>query len=204
MMDSEGPGAAGIFACKLRKLLPDPCTDRPFECDGLPQDCEVMLIGENPATDMGGDFNWWNHWTDTGGFKKRAMADFYGKVRAGHSDTRDRIDILEDGLRAENARLLVTNAYRNGRTSGAGPAAEPNLAVIRLLLAHMPRLAVVIVHGKRAQRKITKKDMPAGVCYRAHWHFAPRGMTKVDIEACVKALAVEVLGFVQARRVAAV
>jgi hypothetical protein len=199
-MISEGPAASDDFASELRKLVPDPCRDRPFECDGLPQDCEVMLIGENPATGLGGDFNWWDHWSDATGFNNGTMAEVYEKERAQPSNTHKRIGILKEELRKNKVRLLVTNVYRNGRPDGSGPGAARNVEVIRLLLAHMPRLAVVIVHGKRAQRKITSRDLRAGVFYRAHWHFAPRGKTTVQIEECIEALAVEALGFVRARR----
>ena len=62
------------LSSELHRLIPDPCFDRPFVCDGPPESCDVMVIGENPATKMGTD--WWSFWDDEKGFRP-------GQIRAG-------------------------------------------------------------------------------------------------------------------------
>jgi len=54
------------WADELRNLIPKPCPDRPFVCAGLPELCDVVVIGENPATKM--KIDWWCFWTDKNGF----------------------------------------------------------------------------------------------------------------------------------------
>ena len=36
----------------LKAVIPSPCYERPFVCDGFPDTCEVLVIGENPATPL--------------------------------------------------------------------------------------------------------------------------------------------------------
>jgi hypothetical protein len=50
----------------LHKTIQQPCYERPFVCDGLPESCSVIIIGENPATSMQTD--WWDFWNDETGF----------------------------------------------------------------------------------------------------------------------------------------
>jgi hypothetical protein len=197
--------AADGFASKLRELLPAPCRDRPFECDGLPQACDVMLIGENPATDL--DEDWWLHWSDTEGCNKKTTDDAYLAARRarlerkraeGHmrakliSPTHSRTALLDARLRAGGSRLLVTNVYRNGHPKGAGPECVSNLDILRLLFVHMPRLAVVIVHGGKAWAGLRGVAFPRGIKPDKRDHFS-RGWSDPAIEK----LADEVLQAIQ-------
>jgi len=63
----------------LRNTLPEPCYDRPFVCNGLPQSCTVMIIGENPATQMQSD--WWSFWNDETGFDLSRFETSYSEAR---------------------------------------------------------------------------------------------------------------------------
>ena len=173
------------FARLLRDVLPAPCRDRPFVCDGLPQSCDVMLVGENPATDLGGD--WWDLWSDTDGCDKIAADEAYlagrrarlerkralGQMRARFiSPTHDRTALFDLRLRAGNSRLVVTNVHRNGHQDGAGPEAISNLAVLRLLLVHMRRLKVVVVQGTKASKVLRGLDFPPTTVKIPSRHFS--------------------------------
>src|SRR5215475_3894200 len=37
------------WAGELHELIPKPCRDRPFVCRGLPEMCDVVVVGENPG-----------------------------------------------------------------------------------------------------------------------------------------------------------
>ncbi len=63
----------------LHAALPTPCFDRPFVCDGRPECCTVIVIGENPATRMYKD--WWSFWDDGTGFDLRMFEDQYETSR---------------------------------------------------------------------------------------------------------------------------
>jgi len=52
------------FEKQLTDLVGRPTETRPFVCDGSPLECQVFLVGYNPATDMSVDF--WDFWTDRG------------------------------------------------------------------------------------------------------------------------------------------
>jgi len=63
---TEAPLVApiGAFAQSLKALIGCPSTLRPFVCRGLPQTCDVFIVGINATT--GTDF--WSFWNDTSGF----------------------------------------------------------------------------------------------------------------------------------------
>ena len=50
----------------LKQEIPQPCFERPLVCDGLPDASTVIIIGENPATDV--EKNWWAYWDEKKGF----------------------------------------------------------------------------------------------------------------------------------------
>jgi hypothetical protein len=55
------------ISSQLHALLPKPCVnERPFVCDGLPADCVVMVVGENPGMRL--ETDWWTFWDDASGF----------------------------------------------------------------------------------------------------------------------------------------
>ena len=62
----------------LKKVIPSPCFDRPFVCDGFPSASNLMVIGENPATSI--DKDWWLFWNTETGFDYEAfLADYREK-----------------------------------------------------------------------------------------------------------------------------
>jgi hypothetical protein len=105
----------------LHDLIQRPCHVRPFVCGGLPKSCNVMVIGENPATELGTD--WWRWWNDETGFDLVAFERDYQahRVSAGKrpvSRTRIRLGIL----RERGLACLETNAYAGSGPAGMAPA----------------------------------------------------------------------------------
>ena len=56
------------FKSELQKLVGTSTTARPFVCEGYPMECDVFIVGINPATAMQSDF--WSFW-DNDQFDKR-------------------------------------------------------------------------------------------------------------------------------------
>ena len=48
------------FEKQLAGVIGRPTDLRPFVCEGSPLDCDVFIVGSNPATKMEGD--WWRFW----------------------------------------------------------------------------------------------------------------------------------------------
>ena len=81
----------------LKKIIPQPCYERPFVCDGFPSESVMIVIGENPATSMQND--WWSYWSPTSGFNLDGFVDDYLDQRRvigkGISNTRRRLNRLQ-------------------------------------------------------------------------------------------------------------
>jgi hypothetical protein len=177
-----GAPMADALITELRALIPNPCPLRPFVCKGLPQSCNVLVIGDNPATQMGTD--WWRWWNDETGFDLNAFErDYKARRRAigkrEESPTRRRLGILRDcGL-----ACLETNGFANERSDGHG-AGPSNLALLRLFIARLPGLRAVIAHGNEAHRVLARIDAPASIRRWTPPHFSSRGsqMTNAFVE----------------------
>src|SRR5262245_18709053 len=105
------------FTNALHVSVPRPCFGRPFVCDGHPENCRAVVIGENPSTEMGAD--WWSYWDDSKGFDYGAWKAAYentrekkGKSRV--SNTRARLNRLRSG----GVQCLETNVFFNERPNG--------------------------------------------------------------------------------------
>ncbi|MGX9350086.1 hypothetical protein ACS3QZ_02685 [Shimia sp. W99] len=123
-----------------KELLPRPCYQRPFVCDGFPQDQDVIVIGENPATVM--DADWWGYWDETSGFDRaRFMADYARKRSI--SGTRARLERMRT---VHGLKVLEANVASNEKIDGAGSGAIDNSALLRVLLDSRP----TIIHGRKA------------------------------------------------------
>ncbi len=166
------------FNAALHGIVPYPCHDRPFVCNARPEECDVLIIGENPGTRL--PANWWSYWTDDRGFDfNKFDADYKAwRIAAGKpatSPTRRRLD----RLREHGLRCVETNIFRNERPDGAGPGTT-NTDVLKLLIAHMPWLRAIIVHGRKAVARYDVLDMPRDVCCIATRHFSRIGYAEVD------------------------
>ncbi len=107
------------IAAQLHTKLPKPCYDRPFVCDGLPENCVVIVIGENPFLDLRVD--WWTFWSDDSGFDFRNFEILFEEksIASGrHPKTRIALDRLLGPLRDGGLGCLDTNVFRNEKRGG--------------------------------------------------------------------------------------
>ena len=130
-------------------LLPRPCFQRPFVCDGFPEDQEVIVIGENPATETNVD--WWKYWNDELGFDRVAFMLDYKKLR-NISGTRARLERMRT---VHGLRVLETNVASNEKLDGAGNDAIDNTALLGMLLDGRP----TIVHGRKAEAALERNGL---------------------------------------------
>ena len=155
----------------LKKVIPSPCYERPFVCDGFPDTCEVLVIGNNPATRLTVD--WWSFWTDTSGFDYEHFLEVYKTERhkAGKrselSPTRLRLKRIRDN----GLNCIETNAFRNEEANGTRHDIS-NHAVLEVLLNNMPLLKGIIAHGKVSHKCLDKIEVPINVQTFRPRHFS--------------------------------
>ena len=159
-------------------LIPRPCFDRPFVCEGFPDSCNVIVVGENPATAVGAD--WWTFWDDGLGFDLIKFEDAYASARSADgkratSNTRLRLN----RLRHAGSRCLETNLFSNERLNGAGRGASKNV-LLPMFLAHLPDLKAVIAHGSVASKRLPTFNVPDGVQKYHLRHFRHESYDRID------------------------
>ena len=171
----------------LHSIIPHPCHDRPFVCDGLPQSCTVLVVGENPATNM--DTNWWSYWSDETGFNlSKFEYDYEARRRAqgkrAVSPTRERLK----RLRSRGLQCLETNVFAQEGLGGHG-AGQSNIELLRLFLSKLPQLNAIIAHGAEANREIDRIELPAWLHLFSTRHFRLVSYDKIyDIAAQIAKL----------------
>jgi hypothetical protein len=119
---------------ELGSLIKKPCYDRPFVCDGLPRSCDVVVIGENPATKMNSD--WWDFWDDENGFNLSKFEKAYQEARQADdkppiSPTRLRLK----RLRSNGLKCFETNFFSNEQLGGHGVGISSE-DLLRTLIDH--------------------------------------------------------------------
>ncbi len=124
-------------------VIPNPCINqRPFVCDGFPDESEVIVIGTNPRNDLG--VNWWDFWDNSSGFDYCRFSDVYqekgGNLKTG---TRGRFTRIRCQHRI---KCVETNVY-NSEGSCKGKKAISNQEILKILLRNMLNLKAVIAHG---------------------------------------------------------
>ncbi|RMD81356.1 MAG: hypothetical protein D6815_12005 [Candidatus Dadabacteria bacterium] len=168
-------------------MIPEPCFERPLICDGLPSESIAIVIGENPATELGVD--WWSFWSEGKGFDLAEFLKYYEaeRLQQGNtpvSNTRRRLNrIRENGI-----ACVETNAYRNEKPDGAGSGVS-NFAVLKVLIENMESLRAIIAHGNVAQEFLAAVEVPLNVKTFATRHFRQESYAVVD-NICKKILAI--------------
>ena len=137
------------FTSELKKIIG--CSlnsgERPFVCDGYPATCHVMVVGQNPATNLSED--WWSFWDTEYGFKESSFESAYEKHRGKDSDTRGKfLNRITCNLKPE-LKSLETNASMGGGTSRSS-----NQEVLKLLLKEMHNLQAIIAYGNNAHKLV--------------------------------------------------
>jgi hypothetical protein len=166
------------FAEALPSIVSRPCFGRPFVCDGLPEHCVAVVIGENPATEMGMD--WWSYWRPSTGFDFWTWRKTYeeARLRRGKgavSNTRRRLD----RLRESGVRCLETNVFFNERLDGAGRGLS-NRDLLDTVLDTLPNVRFVIAHGAPARRYIESRSLPAKLSVFITNHFRSERYDVID------------------------
>jgi len=167
------------FELQLSDLIGRPTDLRPFVCEGSPLNCEIFLVGFNPATTMNADF--WEFWRPGYGYDKAAWFQQYvdermakplkpGKTRRlPISPSRRNMECFVEG--AAGARVLETNIYAAASDDMKSlDLASREIAPFRFLLDAI-RPKVIVVHGKLAGEAIRRFDIPAKVIAADH-HFS--------------------------------
>lgn len=146
------------FRARLESLVGRPTQVRPFVCDGSPLDCDVMIVGSNPATSMEKD--WWEWWDPKHGFKRNAWLEHYRVERARQplkpgktrrmpiSNTRRVLDWIAGS--AYPVKCLETNIYSTPTVSIAELTPSLRSTAIFDFLFDTIRPAVVLAHGSDA------------------------------------------------------
>ncbi len=161
------------ISAHLHTMLPKPCFGRPFVCDGLPENCVVIVIGKKNALELGVD--WWTFWDDDSGFDSRRFEILFKERRIALKKrlrTRDTLDRLLEPLREAGLGCLETNVFRNenpGGHKGGGHKCivQRNDDVLQILLAELPQLRAVIAHGIDAKSFMSGQTLPSHIqCFR--------------------------------------
>lgn len=165
------------FSCGLASLIGRPTDLRPFVCEGSPLDCDVFLVGINPASEMSVDF--WHFWSDSYGFDKRAWYEEYKEERRNRplkpgrkkrnevSNTRRIIE--EVVLGASPVKCLETNVYAKATKQALDLEEQDRITapVDYLLRKVAPKL--VIAHGQDAAAYLQTQDLPCELMCVSHF-----------------------------------
>ena len=147
------------FERELRAVAGDMAV-RPFLCNGSPFDCQVFLVGINPATDI----PLWPYWSAERGCDKQGWLDAYCKKHGGFRPTRARIERLLKSLAP--TRALETNVFHHGSRREADLADEHKQTdVFDFLLEHLAP-HVVFIYGRSAVnhlQRLTGARMEHGI-----------------------------------------
>ena len=138
----------------LEEVIFTPCRCmRPFVCDGYPDTCQVLVVGQEPATALPDD--WWSFWDPKCGFKETCFESAYLKhrerlqranvVKKSQSDTRRKfLNRISNNLKPQ-LKSIETNA-----SMGNDLRRDSNQEVIKVLLEGMNDLRAIIAYGNKA------------------------------------------------------
>jgi hypothetical protein len=142
----------------IEAIRNQPSDERPFVCDRFPDECDVIVIGENPATRLKAP--WRRFWNDDVGFEFNTfLANYKNEREAGGkrgevSLTRSRMLVL----RQFGLRCLETNVYSNENQHGAGSTRLEN-ALLPLLLRQRSKWREIIIQGRKARKYVERSAL---------------------------------------------
>ncbi len=189
------------FKNELQKLIDKDSTLRPFVCDGYPLECEIFIVGINPATST--ETKFFDYW-DGSKFNKEKWFEFYKKGRKTKgkqeiSPTRRKINFLVKEVFKE-FKCLETNAY-SFATAGVKELtkANRNTEVFSFLLKTIKPKALFL-YGRDSAKFIEKEfniHLPSSMPFELEWEYGKlaicatkhmRLMKKENIESSAKEL----------------
>jgi hypothetical protein len=150
---------------KLRELEsdnPDYQNYRYFDCDGHPADCDVFLVGINPANGLPFNKQFWNYCNETTGFQLNKWLEEYKEERRNNdrreiSPTRNRIETLRRILMPHN--LLNCNIYsKNTPCLKDLEEIDKNTDIFKILLTNL-QPKYIILHGGLT-KKVFERMIP--------------------------------------------
>lgn len=154
------------FERGLAAIIGRPTSMRPFVCDGSPLDCQIFLVGIEPATALPEDF--WSFWRPGRGYDKAAWQQAYQAERRrlgkGTSPTRRNSEAFLRG--AGGVKVLETNVFAAPRPRYSRVGTGGTEAFDFLLKSVRPK--VLFVHGTPARRKIRMMAPSAAILEANH------------------------------------
>ena len=152
------------FETRLGSIISRPTRLRAFVADGSPVECQVFVVGHNPATEMNKD--WWSYWNSRSGFDKEAWFAAYRQERAERplkpgrtrrnavSATRRVLTWIEDA--ASPVKCLETNIYPTPTPTAAELGRKDKDATVLGFLLSAIRPSIIVAHGVPAIEEVGK------------------------------------------------
>lgn len=147
---------------------------RPFVCDGYPNECHVMIVGTNPATPL--DTEWRDFWKPDYGFDYNLFVCKYANARVKKgkdpfSKTRQQLIHISSCLHGFELKCIETNVYAReaeskNRKNQLWEFAEKeqylNDEVLAFLIKGLQPPKALIPHGTKATKWLTtqKSNLP--------------------------------------------
>jgi len=148
-METHNPHIA--LDAELRSLLQDGIPSRPFVCSGSPFNCDVAIVGINPATTT----PFWKRWSIQDGFNRTAwIADYNADPANRRRQTRPRIERLVQSL--TSIRVIELNAYPYATASEQELTSDLRDTRVFELLLNVARPRLIFVFGKRPSIEFSK------------------------------------------------
>lgn len=131
---------------------------RPFVCRGNPLECEIIVIGINPATQMKEEF--WHYFNKHEGFEFSKWEGDYinerksiGK-RSIFSPTRCRLNYLSNKL--PEYKILETNVFCFPTEKAAYLTNQDKTTLVLDFLLKSVEPRIILVHGKEAREHLSQ------------------------------------------------
>ena len=145
------------------RLLGNP-SQRPFVCEGNPLECEIFIVGFNPATEMTRLFL--DDWDDYYGFNKSKWLKHYIDERASIpldptkkkrnkiSNSRSRIEWITETV--SGTKCLETNLYSKAtKTAKSLKPLDRDIEIFKFLFNSI-KPKVLFLHGIEVRQEIEK------------------------------------------------
>ena len=153
---------------KLHELVSEVSNARPYVCKGRPEECDVFIVGANPATSMEKPFT--DFWNRTDGFKRDQWLTAYeafrqdpkargkrGPARGKHSPTRARIERVVAAAKRLDVKVLETNVFAKPSRRLADLSRQERVSKFFWHLYETVEPKVMVVHGNAACRVVNAK-----------------------------------------------